>query len=271
MKLRYFDKSWLRIACSILIVNTFFPVPIVAMQNSTEGPLGQNFEKDLLNLPCQMLEDISDTVSNSDYINFLLATGAASIAMHNYGVDDRLDRESKRPQVFNGFTDESFNIIGSPGTHFALAGLWYALSIENNDDFNRQRSWAMIRALSATGLVTLGLKGMRHNSTPNGNRWAWPSGHTSSSFAVASVLDEFYGPQVGVPAYILASLVAYRMIDTGDHWTSDTVFGVALGWTIGHTVAGNHKKLELAGFEVLPYSYATNQGSAIGVNLYRRF
>ena len=73
-----------------------------------------------------------------------------------------------------------------------------------------------------------------------------------------------------VPAYIAASLVSYRMIDSGDHWGSDVVFGATLGWVVGHTFAGKHKQLEIAGFKVLPYT-ANNNGSVIGVTLVKRF
>ena len=78
------------------------------------------------------------------------------------------------------------------------------------------------------------------------------------------------GPKVGVPAYAFASLIAYRMLDTGDHWTSDVVFGAAIGWVVGHTFGAKHKQLEIAGFKVLPYT-AGNNDSVIGVNLLKRF
>ena len=87
---------------------------------------------------------------------------------------------------------------------------------------------------------------------------------------ITQAIDEFYGPRVGIPAYALASLVAYRMMDTGDHWGSDVVFGATLGWVVGHTIASKHKQLELAGFKVLPYTAGAN-GIATGVSLIRQF
>ena len=196
--------------------------------------------------------------------------GGASIAMHNTDADDNLNQNFQRHRAFKGFTDESLNIIGSPATHFSATALWYVLSAQNKDEFNRERARTMMMALSITGLTTRGLKAIRDNDTPNGKTWAWPSGHTSSSFTVASVLDEFYGPRVGVPAYALASLVGYRMMDTGDHWASDVVFGATLGWVVGHSVAGKHKKLEIAGFQVLPHIGNAN-GMGMGVSLVKRF
>ena len=50
-------------------------------------------------------------------------------------------------------------------------------------------------------------------------------GYKLHSFTVASVLDEQYGPKVGIPAYLVASFVGFRMMDAGDHWLSDVLFG----------------------------------------------
>ena len=225
---------------------------------------------DAAKLPARFIEDSKDTFTRTDNLAALLLAGAASIAMHNSSADKDIQDHVERHRQFRDVGDKTFDTLGNPGLHFAAAGLWYALSAENEDDFNKSRAFTMITALSINGLTTLGLKAIRDNENPNGNPWAWPSGHTSSSFTVASVLDEFYGPKVGIPAYALASLVAYRMVDTGDHWTSDVVFGATLGWVVGHTVAGKHKKLEIAGCRVEPYT-GNARDPAVGLRLVKRF
>ncbi|MHC4572272.1 MAG: hypothetical protein ACYS0C_09400 [Planctomycetota bacterium] len=60
------------------------------------------------------------------------------------------------------------------------------------------------------------------------------------------------------------------MMDSGDHWASDVAFGAVLGWVVGHTIAGKHKELEIAGFKVLPYT-SSNDGPVIGINLVKQF
>lgn len=225
---------------------------------------------DFADWPDRIIDDSKDTFLRKDNLTLLLLAGGASIAMHNTDADDNIAENLRNHRGIDGFASEALNTIGNPGTHFAATGLWYAISANNQDDFNQERAWTMMTALSITGITTVGLKGIRNNDSPNGRRWAWPSGHTSSSFCVASVLDEFYGHKVGIPAYALATLVAYRMMDEGDHWASDVVFGAALGWVVGHTVAGKHKDLEIAGFRVLPY-VASTRGPAAGVTLIKRF
>jgi len=221
-------------------------------------------------LPKNVIEESQETFLRSENMTALLLAGGASIAMHNTDADNNLAGNFERHQVIDGFASEALKALGCPVTHFAVTGLWYGLSAEDRDLINRERAWTMMTALSVNGLMTVGLKGIVNNDTPNGKSWAWPSGHTSSSFTVASVLDEFYGPQVGIPAYALASLVGYRMMDEGDHWGSDVVFGAAMGWVVGHTIAGRHKNLELGGFTVLPYATSI-EGPATGVTLIKRF
>jgi len=243
--------------------------------NQQIGPSGTNLflesaKADFAGWPNRLLEDSKDTFLRKGNVTALLLAGGASIAMHQSSADKNLAANFERHRAFEGFTDGSLNVIGCPGTHFAVTGLWYAFSADKEDELNAERAWTMMTALSVTGLATVGLKAIRDNETPNGKNWAWPSGHTSSSFTVASVLDEFYGPKVGIPAYALASLVAYRMMDTGDHWASDVVFGATLGWVVGHTVAGKHKNLEIAGFEVLPYT-TSGSDETMGVYLVKRF
>ncbi len=262
------NGCWLRIVCAGLILAS-------GCANQT-GPLSkkntflESAGADFDDWPNRIIEDSQATFLREDNFSALMLAGGASVAMHYSNADKNLAENFERHRAFQGFTDESLNIIGSPGTHFAVTGLWYAISAESGDEFNKQRAWTMMTSLSVTGLVIVGLKAVRDNDTPNGKSWAWPSGHTASSFTVASVLDEFYGPKVGIPAYVLASLVGYRMMDVGDHWGSDVVFGATLGWIVGHTIAGRHKKLEIAGFEVLPYT-ASNDGPVLGVNLMKRF
>lgn len=211
-----------------------------------------------------------DTFSKRDNIIALLLAGGASVAMHSSGADKKLAESFDDHRVFHDFTDESLNVIGHPWTQFGASALWYVISSQRQDELNKQRAQTMVAALSVTGAITMGLKAIRHNEAPNGKNWSWPSGHASSSFTVASVLDEFYGPKVGIPAYIGACVVTYRMLDTGDHWTSDVVFGATLGWVVGHTFASKHNELEIAGFKVIPH-IASSHGPVMGVSLAKRF
>jgi len=225
---------------------------------------------DLDVFPARLKVEAKATFLHSDNLAALAWAGFASVAMNNGNADDDVADYFADHDTFGGFSDEALFIIGSPVSHFAGAGLWYILSAEDHDDPSRERAVTMLTALTITGAVTGGLKAIRHNDQPDGQSWAWPSGHTSSSVAVASVLHEFYGLKVGLPAYAVAGLVAWRMMDDGDHWASDVLFGATLGWVVGHTVARRHGAPEIAGFEVEPY-YGNQYAPAVGIHLVKRF
>ncbi len=241
--------------------------------SETSGYILEATTSNLGDWPKRIIEDSKESFLRPDNLSIMLLAGGASVALHSSGADKKMAENFNKHSIFHGFPDESLNIIGHPWTQFGASALWYAISRKSQDEFNRKRAEAMIAALSVTGVATFSLKAIRDNETPNGKDWAWPSGHAASSFTVASMLDEFYGPKVGVPAYALASVIAYRMLDTGDHWTSDVVFGAAIGWVVGHTFADRHKQLEIAGFKVLPYTAYTpaDNGTVVGVNLVKRF
>jgi hypothetical protein len=241
--------------------------------SETSGYVLEGAVGDINNWPERIIQGSKESFLRADNLSILLLAGGASVALHSSGADEKVADNFEDHHIFHGFTDESLNIIGHPWTHFGASALWYAVSKKNNDDFNKERAKSMIAALAVTNVAVFSLKAIRHNDSPNGKDWAWPSGHTASSFTVASMLDEYYGPKVGLTAYAFASLIAYRMLDTGDHWTSDVVFGAAIGWVVGHTFGAKQKQIEIAGFKVLPYTACVpaNNDTMVGVNLVKRF
>jgi membrane-associated phospholipid phosphatase len=63
---------------------------------------------------------------------------------------------------------------------------------------------------------------------PNGNRYAFPSGHVAFVAAQAAFLQERFGWQYGVPAYALTGYVAWVRVDTDHHRWRDVLAGVAV-------------------------------------------
>lgn len=77
--------------------------------------------------------------------------------------------------------------------------------------------------------TTVTLKYWVNKERPNGGRFSFPSGHTSSSFMAATFLMDQYGWKVGLPSYVLASYVGYTRIHAHKHDIWDVMAGAALG------------------------------------------
>ncbi|HOC15429.1 MAG TPA: phosphatase PAP2 family protein [Bacteroidales bacterium] len=92
-------------------------------------------------------------------------------------------------------------------------------------------------------------------------RDAMPSEHTSTAFAVATVLAEYYHDNwlITAVSYSMASLVGLSRIHDGKHWPSDVFAGALLGYTVGKTVSkhGNSLKNKKIIVHPLVNSYET--------------
>jgi membrane-associated phospholipid phosphatase len=94
----------------------------------------------------------------------------------------------------------------------------------------------LLRAQLLSQAVTTGLKMSIRRTRPDGARFSFPSGHSSVTFASATVLHSHLGPKVGVPAYAVATYVAASRIQERRHYLSDVAFGAAVGIMAGRTV-----------------------------------
>lgn len=94
----------------------------------------------------------------------------------------------------------------------------------------------LVRAQIINTVLTQGLKLAVGRRRPDGLRYSFPSGHASSSFATAMVLQRRLGWKAGVPAFGMATYVAASRLQENKHYLSDVVFGAAIGIVSGRAV-----------------------------------
>ena len=93
--------------------------------------------------------------------------------------------------------------------------------------------------------VTYGLKYGVNRTRPNGKRYSFPSGHTSTTFQSASFIHKRYGLKYAIPAYLGATFVGYSRVDAKAHYTSDVVAGAIIGSLSGFYFTTKQKKLNI--------------------------
>jgi membrane-associated phospholipid phosphatase len=81
----------------------------------------------------------------------------------------------------------------------------------------------------ATLGVTYTLKYTVDETRPNGGSQSFPSGHSSISFCSAEFMRKRYGWEYGIPAYALASFVAYSRVESREHYPHDVIAGAGIG------------------------------------------
>jgi len=112
-------------------------------------------------------------------------------------------------------------------------------------DQSRQRTLSntglLVESILTTSAVTSIIKTISHRQRPNGRGYlSYPSGHTSSAFALATVIKYLYGKYPGCFAYGMAAFVASSRINDNKHYLSDVVSGALLGTLIGRSFTRQH-------------------------------
>lgn len=153
--------------------------------------------------------------------------------------------------------------IGSGYSLAGIAGAMYLAGRLSNQKKVRETGLLGAEAIAHSGLATLVLKSATQRERPiefqqshsgglafgrGGD--SFPSGHSSMSFALATVFAYEYGPDhrwVPYASYGLASVVAASRLSADRHWLSDIFVGSTMGFMIGRYVFKAHHDQEIDG------------------------
>jgi membrane-associated phospholipid phosphatase len=149
------------------------------------------------------------------------------------------------------------------GTPFELGAAFatYAIARSMNKPGVMSFGSDLIRAQVMAELLTVGIKQGARRARPEGSGYSFPSGHTSTAFASATVIQQHYGWKFGVPAYAVATYVAASRVEMRKHYLSDVAFGAAIGIMAGRTVTIGHQRQ----FTVTPIASTDGAGGGLGL------
>jgi hypothetical protein len=213
-----------------------------------------SFRQDACELPAMLW---NDTLSLFTWKNALVLGAAAGGAV---AIRDNADQPVRRETAEHPLRwGEGSKVLRQFGEYTyqvpVFAGV-YALSLWIDDEHLHEFSKAVISAYAINAVITVSIKGITNTQRPSNEfengHYGFPSYHSSSTFAIAAIVDEYYGWPLGLPSYVLAGLVGWSRIDQREHDLSDVLFGSVLGFVIGKTVACAHLERN-SNITVLPY------------------
>lgn len=164
--------------------------------------------------------------------NNAIAIGAAgALALSLVPADPGINRRIAGSRLDTAL--DPGDIIGNGFTQFAVAlGTLAAGQIAHRPAV-AETGADLLDAQIISGVAAQAIKYAAQRRRPDGGPHSFPSGHTSSAFATASVIQRRYGWKAGAPLYALGGYIAASRLQENQHYLSDVVFGAALGIVAG--------------------------------------
>jgi membrane-associated phospholipid phosphatase len=180
---------------------------------------------------------------------WLAVGGAAALATHT--ADQETSRILSESRTLQAPLEGGAIVGGTPfelGAAFAAYGLGRAYG-------NRRIANAgadLVQAQVVAEVLTIVIKQATRRARPEGSGYSFPSGHTTTTFASATVLQQHFGWRIGLPAYAVAAYVGASRIHDRRHYLSDVAFGAALGTVAGRTVMVSRRHRMTLGVAAAP-------------------
>jgi membrane-associated phospholipid phosphatase len=191
-------------------------------------------------------------------------------------IDEPIDRSLRHLKANHSVIRTTSPILTDfGGTYGILTGVAYAgYSVIWDDDDAKETSLLITEALITSGVWTRIGKMIAGRERPSaaydyshdpGGKWsgplgtidkrpnesvskydAFPSGHTATAFAIATVFAKRYSESSYVPilSYSLATIVGITRMIEHTHWASDVFAGACIGYLCGDQVVSHYEKTD---------------------------
>jgi membrane-associated phospholipid phosphatase len=199
---------------------------------STATPFVRSWAPSFPSLFTSLGNDLRQLTTSHSFL-IMGVGGAAAFGTHAF--DGRLATTNLR----SGSIDHVFapgQIVGGMYVQAGAAFATYVAGRATGSPRLAQVGAELVRAQFVAQGVTQTIKISAPRTRPDGTPFSFPSGHTASSFATATVLQREFGWKVGIPAYIGAAWVGASRIESERHYLSDVVAGATVGILAGHAV-----------------------------------
>lgn len=262
----------LLLACWIIVVTAFsvYAGDSGAFSISDEaGKAGARLlaeSKDLVTTPFQLENG-----------NLLLTLGVAGAVGLTYTFDGQIrDRvQNNRSRGVDKSADVG-SVIGNPFVHLGAAALLYGGGILADSPRWKEVGEMLGEALILADGATLILKEATGRGRPTvtthkddfrpfafkSDYDSFPSMHTASSFAFASVIARTSDSlPVTVASYCAAAFVGFSRINQNKHWASDVLMAAAIGELAGRVAVSQHARYR--SYAVIPTALDGGGGLAL--------
>ena len=235
----------------LLIFIFSFNIKVLSQENFTADTVHTSVIQDInygINDGARLLKSPAGFTSK-DWIIF---GGIAGVTTGSFFIDKTIRKTAAKNHtaLMDDITEVGHN-YGNAAYMVLLSGAAYLTGkiIMNNEIAGTSRM--IIETLAYAGIITTLLKVGLGRARPYTNKGAFdffnfsiyndylslPSGHTTTAFAVSSVLAaKIKNTYASIALYGLAGLTMYQRIYSDKHWFSDAFLGAAISTVIGNAI-----------------------------------
>lgn len=113
-------------------------------------------------------------------------------------------------------------------------GALYVTHRKDDTEGRTQWLWSSGTSLLVNSALRLAFNETDLGERPNGKGYGFPSGHTGFIAAGAAFLQERYGYEYGIPAWLMTGFVAYTRVASNHHHWRDTIAGATVAVAVSH-------------------------------------
>lgn len=141
--------------------------------------------------------------------------------------------------------------------------------VKGNNNYGNVTAIA-IKSFLLNDFITYSLKSQVNATRPNGDGHSFPSGHTSTVFAMAQIVHHEFGEKsiwYSVGAYSCAATVGIMRVAKGAHWASDVLAGAGIGMLSTELIYLTHQYKwdweHVKQFDIFPFSFGQQKGLSL--------
>lgn len=239
---------------AVLIIVSY-PGPTFAQDQDKDDNYRLN--KEFLNSLQHDFISVSTSPSKWQQKDLLTFAAVLGTGVFLYSVDPEIHHWSREQQ--NSSLERTASFFSAFGNGAFLGGLSAALYLSGeltDSQWLRKTALLSLESLGTSAVIVLSIKFITGRARPQSgksrdtyrpfstaaNFSSFPSGHSSSAFAVATVIaSESDILIIDVFSYFLASMVALSRVQNNKHWASDVFIGSSIGYFIGKKISSLHK------------------------------
>ena len=220
---------------------------------------------------CEVTLDEIETKWKSPYVDPIASKvfiGGSALTLflvaNKKGLIDPVQKDASEDKPLGEWANFG-DVMGMSVPNALYLGGMYGHYKYTGNSLSYHRAIYMFEASAYAGMTTVVLKRLFGQRRPNkGDNLSFPSGHTTTATAFATVVAMEHELYWGLPASLIAATVGYSRINDNAHYLHDVVFGATLGISYGIALQKFHTK-EKSNISVIPV-YVDNENFRIAMN-----